>query len=848
MDIEQFLEHVTSDENYRGQIVHDEPIPARPAAYADLSQPPPEPLRALLEADGIEQLYTHQVEAIEAIRRGEHVVIVTGTASGKTVCYNVPALEALLGNPGLRALYMFPTKALAQDQLRTLNAYREGAPELSLVAGTYDGDTPRNQRRTLRDEANVILTNPDMLHTGILPNHARWGHFFEQLRYVVVDEMHSYRGIFGSHVGNVLRRLRRVCEHYDAAPQFICCSATIGNPGEFATDLLGVPVSVVDNDGSPTGAKRFVLWNPPLDESAMERRSPNVEAQRMMTELITSGVQTITFARARVTAEILYRYVRESLRRVSPALAEAVSPYRGGYLPEERRAIEKRLFDGELMGVTTTNALELGIDIGSLDAAIMVGYPGTVASTWQQAGRAGRGEEQSLAVLVGRDTAIDQYLMHHPDYLFGRSHENAVIDAGNPYIVAAHLRCAAQELPLATPDHKLFGEHTGAIAEVLGSEGELNEVKGRWYWRGHSYPAGDFGLRNADESNYLIQDVGRGNQVIGEIDEWGAFTLLHTEAIYLHGGETYFVERLDLEQRVAYVRQGEFDYYTVSIDRTTLRVLEDEHDVRLQKTWRVSQVGLDPVEVTNLVYMFRKIKFYLMDSIGFGALDLPPHLLETQAFWIAPPLETLKRVRECGRVPFEGMLGVANAVTGVMPLRIMCEPADVGSVVDSANFGRPTIFVYDRYPEGIGFAQKLYEIVEDVFADALALIEECPCEGGCPSCVGAPLPHFEPQSGDIETRGRIPDREAALIILHDLLEREPYEPRPLSEEMAERNRKILAEAGPVARPEAGPPPPPEPAEPMPRRELPPRVEQGIRQRVRRRAEDRERRDSRGRQR
>jgi len=838
---DDFVNHIRSGPNYRGQVVYDQDIPAQPARFAELSEDLSPVVKRLLDADGIEQLYTHQVDAIEAIRGGKHVVIVTGTASGKTLCYNVPVLEALVTNPGLRALYMFPTKALAQDQLRTLNAYRDGAPELELIAGTYDGDTPRNQRRTLRDEANIILTNPDMLHAGILPNHARWGHFFEQLRFVVIDEMHTYRGIFGSHVANVIRRLRRICEHYEARPLFVCCSATIGNPGEFASDLVGLPVTVVDNDGSPRGAKKFVLWNPPMDESAMERRSPNVEAQRLMTGLIESGVQTITFARARVTAEILYRYVRESLRRISPSLANAVSPYRGGYLPEERRAIEKRLFDGELMGVTTTNALELGIDIGSLDAAILVGYPGTVASTWQQVGRAGRGEERSLAVLIGRDTAIDQYLMHHPSYLFGRSPENAIIDSDNPYVVAAHLRCAAQELPIAAPDHELFGDDTAAIAEVLGSEGELNEVQGRWYWRGHAYPAGDFGLRNADDNNYVIQDVGRDNKVIGEIDEWGAFTLLHTEAIYLHEGETYFVENLDLEQRIAYVRQGEFDYYTVSVDRTTIRLLDDEHEVRLQKRWRVSDVGLDPVEVTNRVHMFRKVKFYSMDSIGFGSLNLPPLLLETQAFWIQPPLETLKRVRECGRVPFEGLLGVANAVTGVMPLRIMCEPADVGSVVDSANFGRSAIFVYDRYREGIGFAQKLYEVVEDVFSDALALIEDCSCERGCPSCVGAPLPHFEPQSGDIETRGRIPDREAALIILHDLLEREPYEPRPLSEEMAERNRQILAQATPRSQPRARPAPPPEPAEPMPRRELPPRIEQGIRQRVRRRAEERGRR-------
>ena len=787
MQVEAFLQHITNRVDYAGQIVRAERLPAREAQFGELSEPLSAPVREMLAQRGIERLYTHQVAAIEAVRRGESVAVVTSTASGKTLCYNIPVIEKLLADPQSRAIYLFPTKALAQDQLRGLENFVDPASGIDLKAGTYDGDTPTSLRRSLRDEGNVILTNPDMLHCGILPNHSRWAHFIERLSFVVVDEIHTYRGIFGSNVANVIRRLRRICQHYDANPIFILASATIGNPAEHAEKLIGKPITLVDNDGAPHGPTSFVLWNPPyLDDSRMARRSPNIEAQRLMTSLIADeNVQTITFARARVTAELLYRYVQDALRERDPRLAEAIRPYRGGYLPEDRRAIEKLLFEGELMGVTSTNALELGIDIGSLDASLIVGYPGSIASTWQEAGRAGRGSEESLAVLIANNRPIDQYLMHHPEYFFGQNPERAVIDPENPFILYRHLRCAMQELPLTGRDTELFGENIGGIMEILAEEGQAKEIKGAWYWTGPSAPALDVNLRNADDHNYVIQDITDESQVIGQIDEWGAFSMLHNEAIYLHGGQTYMVEKLDLEQRIAYVRSGDFDYYTVAVDRTDIRLLDVPEEPPVEQPWRISQVGYGPVEVTSLVYMFRKIKFYQQDSIGFGNLDLPAQTLDTMAMWIVPPREALRRIRSYHRDPAEALLGVANALGGVLGLHVICESSDVGTTIDTSNLLSPAIFIYDRYPGGLGFARKCYDLVEEILTATLELIEECPCENGCPSCVGSPLPRFQPSAEDIDSRGQVPDKEAARCLLHDMLEREPYEP-PLPPGYAEQ--------------------------------------------------------------
>jgi DEAD/DEAH box helicase domain-containing protein len=580
------------------------------------------------------------------------------------------------------------------------------------------------------------------------------------------------------------------------------CSATIGNPGEHASRLTGLPVTVVDNDGAPRGPRTFLFWNPPfLDDPPRTRRSYNIEARQLMTDLITeAGAQTIAFVRTRLGAELLYRYTREALMQISPRYADVIRPYRGGYLAEDRREIERLLFSQKLMGVTSTNALELGIDVGSLDAALIVGYPGSISAAWQEAGRAGRGREESLAILIARDAPIDQYLMRHPEYFFGRNPERAVVDPENPFVLYRHLRCALQELPITSADEALFGPILGGILEILAEEGQTREIRGRWYWTGPAAPAREVGLRNSDDNNYVIHNVESG-EVIGQVDEWGAYTMLHPEAIYMHEGETYFSEKLDLQEKIAYVRPGEYDYYTMAESDTMVRVLDLPDDPALEKTWRVSEMGFGPVEVTSLVHMFRKTKFYSLDSLGWGALDLPPVLLDTVGCWLIPPATALARVRQYHRDPFEGMLGISNAIKGILPLQILCEPADVGTTTESSNFGTPTLFIYDLYPGGLGFARKCYDLVEEILQEALKLIEECPCSYGCPSCVGSPEPPGTRQEpGPMKP---LPDREAALCLLHDLLQLEPFVPslgEYLPAQMREEMRQVEIAPHPPTEP------------------------------------------------
>jgi DEAD/DEAH box helicase domain-containing protein len=548
-------------------------------------------------------------------------------------------------------------------------------------------------------------------------------------------------------------------------------------------------MTVVDDDGSPRGAKQFVLWNPPhLDEGKVDRRSPNTEAERLMVELIQDGVQTITFVRARVVAELLFRYCQDRLTEESPRLRNKVRAYRGGYLAGDRREIEQQLFSGELLGVTTTNALELGIDIGSLDASLTVGYPGTIASTWQQAGRAGRGKEESLSVLIAANSPIDQYLMQHPEYFFGQNPEHAIIDPQNVHVLAGHLACAAQELPIEASEEAQFGEYAAAVLEILEDAKQVRRQGDRWHWVGSSHPQGKVRIRNISENNFTIHDRTDPEkvQVIGEVDEFSAYTLLHPQAIYMHNAETHFVQDLDLKQKVASVTRENLDYYTQAVTKTDIRADETERE----HEWRISKVAFGEVTVTTLVYMFRKIKFFERDSIGFGNLDLPPQALETMAVWLMPPRQALERVREYHRVPGDALLGIANVAVEVLPLFVMCDTMDIGSVVDSSNTGTPTIFIYDRHPGGVGFAEKCYDIMEQVMEACLFLIQECECDEGCPSCVGSPLPPYAQQDPDASSRDSVPDREASVMILHDILQREPYVPNAPSPQ-----RRRLIELG-----------------------------------------------------
>jgi DEAD/DEAH box helicase domain-containing protein len=778
MDFTAFLESLKADRAYRDQIVREEAIPPRAAHFGELSRPLPAAIAHALAAQGIEQLYSHQVEAVEAVRAGRDVVVVTGTASGKTLCYNLPVLETLLAEPDARAFYLFPTKALAQDQLRGLR--RLGDQDEALAAllrcGTYDGDTPPTTRRQLRREANIVLTNPDMLHAGILPYHSRWASYFLNLKYIVVDEIHTYRGIFGSHVANVLRRLNRICAHYGSSPQYICSSATIANPVELAEGLTSRRMTLVDEDGAPRGPKHFVFWNPPyLDPAGMSRRSSNDEAHDLMVSLMRQGVQTIAFTKARIVAELLYRYCRESLERLDPRLAHAVRPYRAGYLPEDRREIERLLFSGKLLGVTSTNALELGIDVGSLDASLIVGYPGTIASAWQQAGRAGRGADESLVILIAYHDPIDQYLMRHPEYFFGRSPEHAIIDPENPYLLSGHLRCAAFELPLTPADAEHFGPLLPQIAEILQEIGQVQQIDNTWYWANTDYPAAQVSLRTISDDTFTIVDTTRDNRVIGQVDAISAPELVFPEAVYLHDGQTYLVRELDLNGKVAYIESADVDYYTNAVLESHLRVKEQT----AQKAWRDSAVCYGEVTVSWATVGFKKIKFYTLDSIGYGRVDLPGQSLETNGAWLTPGASALDLVRDQGRKPIEGLCGIRNVIIHVLPLFAMCDRADIGGIVDSSNTGSPSVFLYDRYSGGLGFAEKGYQLMEQMLEACLALIQECECEDGCPSCVGLPLLrppiHIDP---DVMGGMAIPDKEAALIILHALLGRETYAAKP----------------------------------------------------------------------
>jgi len=781
MEADQFLRRLMADPRTAQQVAHVADLPERPAAYADIELSPP--VREALSVRGIERLYSHQVEAIQHVRAGRNVVVVTGTASGKTICYNVPILETLVADPAATVLCIYPTKALTQDQLRGLEGLAEGVEGLHLMAGTYDGDTPQNQRRKVRDQGQVMLTNPDMLHQGVLPNHGRWGRFFTHLRYVVIDEIHAYRGVFGSHLANVTRRLRRICRHYGAEPQFVCCSATIGNPKGHAELLTGLPMAMVDRDGSPRGRKKFVLWNPPPVEPATsaggqdlaggERRSALWTAVELMTALVKNEIQTITFVQTRLAAELVFAYAKQQLEPISHRLAERVHAYRGGYLPEERREIERRLASGDILGVSSTNALELGIDIGSLDACILVGYPGTIASTWQRAGRAGRSASDALVFLVAQNAPIDQYLMYHSDYMFEQNPEQAVIDVDNPHVVVGHLKSALYELPLPDDGTEAFGEYASVLLELLEDEADVRHQEDKWYWASPDFPAAKVNLRNISGAVYTIQDVTEEDQVIGTMDESSAMCQVHDHAVYLHGAETYFVNHLDMEKKIAFVERKELDYYTQAVQSSQLQLDETEEE----EAWRDCTVGFGDVTVVTHIPMFKKVKFHSRDSLGFEQLEMPPQQLETVSLWLVPPAHMADKVHAHNRVFAEGLIGVANVLVEVAPMFVMCDVQDIGVVVDANNLGRDAIFLYDRYPGGMGYAERCTEIVGDLIESVHTVISRCRCEDGCPSCVGAAVPSFALSDLDSGTRGRIPDKEAALIILHEFLGLPPYQPK-----------------------------------------------------------------------
>jgi len=735
MDTTAFLDHLRAHPLFEGQLAHVEHVPRRGADCWTLTNPLHPDLEARLQALHIRTLYRHQAQAVDAAASGKNVFVVTPAASGKTLCYNLPVLDVMLREKRSRALYLFPTKALAQDQRRGL---LELASPLGIGCATFDGDTPPEERGDIKRGARLVMTNPDMLHLGILPNHQSWSRFLRQLRYVVVDEAHVYRGVFGSHVANVLRRLRRVCTLYGATPQFICASATIANPQEHIERLVGLIFEVIDDDGSPYGGKDFVFWNPPIiDQARATRRSPNSEATFLFGELVKGNLRTIAFARSRKLTELIYIYAREQLAGDRRRLAERIRPYRAGYLPEDRRQIERQLFDGELLGVVATNALELGVDIGDLDATVLTGYPGSIASTWQQAGRSGRRGERSLAFLVGLANPLDQYYMRHPEAFFGKSFEYVLINEANPYVLRSHLLCAAYEHPLDKTDEALFGEHFGSVRASLEEEELLRGRSGRWYLSpAILYPAEQVNIRSVSSERYTVVDVSQGHRELETVEAAVAFFEIHPGAIYLHQGETYLIAQLDLLSHTAYAQPVDVDYYTQTKDITNVSIV----DVIERKEVGGVGVYLGKVEVTTDVVGFKRKRQFTEEVIGEEPLDLPSQTFPTVALWFDVPDQTVFALAERGLDLAGGLHATEHAAIALLPIFALCDRNDVGGMSTAlhADTGRAQVFIYDAFPGGIGIAEKGFELVEELWRATLRAISECPCESGCPSCIQSP--------------------------------------------------------------------------------------------------------------
>lgn len=731
-------------------------IPARQGRYrAYPSDVHPALIKALQEK-GFSRLYTHQNLSWQLIKEGKNIVIVTPTASGKTLCYNLPVLDSILKNPSARAIYMFPTKALSQDQRAELDETIKLLPE-EIRIFTYDGDTPQDARKAIRARGHIILTNPDMLHAGILPHHTKWIKLFENLQYVVIDELHNYRGIFGSHLANILRRLKRIANFYGASPQFILSTATISNPLEMAEKITEEPVSLVDENGAPQGEKYFVFYNPPVVNKFLGiRRSYVNESRRVASIFLKNGLQTIVFAQSRLITEVLVTYLKEDIEKTIQQEG-LIRGYRGGYLPLKRREIEKKLREGKIRGVVSTNALELGIDIGSLDVAVLAGYPGTITSTWQMAGRAGRKSGKSAAVLVGTSSPLGQFIINNPDYFFSKNPENALINPDNLSILVSHIECAAFELPFVEGE-KFGSQEIGEILKFLVDEKLVHFSKGKWFWTSDAYPADGVNLRSISSDNFVVVDTTKKSKAIAEVDFSSALTALHPKAIYLCEGEQYFVENLDFEQRKAYVKKTDVDYYTDAIDYTKIRIL-DSFD---QKNLGKCDISHGEVHVATQVVGFKKIKFHTMENVGSGDLSLPQNEMHTTAYWLTIPSQMFHSLSFASEEKINGLFGLTYCLHHVSPLFMMCDLRDVGVSVGDNSTGKsvpprdirqntshkedkdifsdidfePNIFIFDNFPGGIGLSPSLFDLEKELLKQCLKTIAACPCKEGCPSCVG----------------------------------------------------------------------------------------------------------------
>ncbi len=735
-------------------------FPARPPVLAPLPASLDPRIGDALRARGIGELYSHQARAWELIAKGQNVVIVTPTASGKTLCYNLPALQALVHQPDARILYLFPTKALAQDQLAELEALARQLPEMRMF--TYDGDTPQDARRAVRARANLVLTNPDMLHSGILPHHTKWATLFQNLRYVVIDELHAYRGVFGSHLANVLRRLRRICRHYGSAPQFIMASATIANPGELAGRLIGEPVEEISESGAPTGDRVFVCYNPPVVNPALGIRAPYLgEAAKLALRFLKEKIATIVFAQSRLATEVLLTAIKSGVADKTGD-SGIVRGYRGGYLPMRRRAVEKGLREGEVLGVVSTNALELGVDIGHLDVAVLAGYPGGIASLWQQAGRAGRRSGRSAAILVGTSAPLDQFMVTHPEYLFGTPPEHARVNPNNPFILVNHLKCAAFELPIGEDER--FGElDVRKFLSALDDEGVLHHAGRHWHWAAETYPADHTSLRTVTTDNFLVIDTTardekqtKRRQIIAEVDWGSAFATIYPKAIYLVESEPYEVQELHFredEEKVAYVKRVAVDYFTDAVSAKGVWILQ-----RLAEAPPAPYLAEQgEVLVAEKVVGFKKIKMGTLENVGSGEVELPQQEMQTTAAWITVGPNVLARVSRSREELIDGLRAVTYLLHHLAPIFLLCDIRDLGSWLGdttpatsgavatrdstkrrlmAAEQFNPTIYLYDSHAGGIGLAEHLFEVLPDLLRRGLETLETCACRDGCPSCVG----------------------------------------------------------------------------------------------------------------
>jgi DEAD/DEAH box helicase domain-containing protein len=737
MNLEQLIDYLSNDSEFQKQLTKWLVFEKRAAQFVEYPDSINEKLKQALKEKGIDKLYSHQLQAYEKIKNGRHVVIVTPTASGKTLSYNLPVLEEILNNPEGRALYLFPTKALSQDQVKEAQDLITRL-KADIKTFTFDGDTPADIRRTIRTAGHIVVTNPDMLHQGILPHHTLWIKLFENLKFIVLDEIHSYRGVFGSNLANVIRRLKRICKFYGSDPQFICCSATIANPQELAEKISGEKIELVDQNGAPRGKKHFLFYNPPVVNRGLGLRRPVIsEVRNIVRKIMPTGAQIIVFCRSRLRVELLLTYLHELAKqlKINP---HKIRGYRGGYLPKERREIENGLKNGNIQVVVSTNALELGIDIGQLDVAIMAGYPGSIASAWQQSGRAGRRQSTSLTILAASSSPLDQYIIEHPKYFFKKNPETAQVDSDNLPILMSHIKCAAFELPFL--ENETFApDITAHLLDYLVDENVLRKAEGKYFWMREIYPAEEISLRGGSAENVVIIDTSDKNNVIGEIDLFSAPEMVHKDAIYIHDSVQFHVDDLDWDEKKAYVHNVNVDHYTDAITKTDLKVLDVlEKDKNIDYGY---QKYFGEVAVTRVTTGYKKIKFHTNDNIGSGRVYLPELEIQTNALWWEFPRELFVESYFEESVIGEGLKGIAYTLSNLIPVYIMCDKTDISVIpmVRSPFSQKPVIYVYDKFQGGIGLSKKLFSIERVVLKAVEEHIQSCPCVSGCPSCIGPTL-------------------------------------------------------------------------------------------------------------